>query len=78
MMRLTYIGECVNFRDRYNLHKNHIKNEEYRNLNVSKHIFSCRNKFKASPIFLIDSDCIIKRKTYEDKFIELYQPALNR
>lgn len=39
-----YIGETNNFCLRINLHKDHAKNKN--DLNVSKHIFKCTDKFK--------------------------------
>lgn len=74
---LFYIGECEDFRARINLHHSQIRTPEYRNIKVVKHIFSCGHKFKATPIYLMSDESIIKRKTQEDHFIKIFEPELN-
>ena len=75
---LFYIGECVNFRKRINLHVNQIKTKDYRKLYVSKHIFRCGSEFKTMPFFLMQNENIIDRKIYEQNFIQMFNPELNK
>ena len=74
-----YIGKSSNSLSlRINLHRNHINNENYRNLFVSKHIYQCGNsKFGCSIIFKSMKQPYVLEKM-EIYFITLLKPELNR
>ena len=75
---LQYIGETDNFRSRINLHKSQIIHSKYRKLEVSKHMFSCGNKFSCLPIFLMRDENVLSRQVKEENFIITYEPELNK
>ena len=73
----TYIGETNNLRLRYNLHKQHIRENAV--FYVSKHIHSCgKGHFSIMPIFKMKNEDENERKEKEIHFIKKYLPELNR
>ena len=85
---VIYILECANcekfylgattmeFNKRINLHRSQITHEEYRVLQVSKHLSECANgQFRAIPIFQEKSSNLLFVK--EANFIKLFSPPLN-
>ena len=73
----TYIGETTNLRLRFNLHKQHIR--ENANFFVTRHINSCGSgNFYIMPIYKMKNEDEIERKNKESYFIKKYTPNLNR
>ena len=72
-----YIGSTKNFANRVTLHRSQIRNECYRNLEVSKHIHTCgKNNFRISPFYQCSNESQLLIK--ENYFISKYKPSLNR
>ena len=73
-----YIGHTTCLRDRIQSHKLCIRNVNYRNQKVYKHIFDCAGNlevpFKMAPFFKVKGETL---KTTEDFFIEKMSPLLN-
>jgi hypothetical protein len=85
---VIYIIECTNcekfylgattleFNKRINLHRSQILHEEYRALQVSKHIHECANgNFRTIPILQDKNKNTLFSK--EEKFIKMFSPPLN-
>ena len=74
---LSYIGETNNLRLRYNLHKQHIRDNAP--FFVSKHIHGCgKGKFTIMPIFKMKNENENERREKETYFIKKFSPELNR
>ena len=74
---LTYIGETNNLRLRYNLHKQHVR--ENAPFFVSKHLHACgKGEFSIMPIFKMKDENENDRKEKEMHFIKKFLPELNR
>ena len=78
-----YIGETGDtLRHRTTTHRQQIYDSNYRNLKVSKHIFSCainqKPKFKIMPILKIKINATeTKRRQAEAHLIHIFNPSLN-
>ena len=72
----SYIGETSDFRGRVNLHKNQIATDEYRSLNVSKHLFFSKHSWKIAPFFQCKQSAI-ERESMESYFCTKFGPSLN-
>lgn len=75
-----YIGETGGeLRLRINVHRQQIRDDSLRHLNVSKHLFACSNgKFNVFPFYKMHHSSDIDRKTKELYFITKYKPELNK
>jgi hypothetical protein len=73
----TYIGETKDFRNRVNLHKQHIN--ERADFLVSTHIAACTDDklFTIMPIYKMKSNNDTERKDKEEMFIKKFKPSLN-
>ena len=74
-----YIGQTGNeLRTRMTVHRQQIRSDNLRFLNVSKHIHNCSNgDFKIFPLYKMDTSDTIKRESKESEFIKLLKPSLN-
>ena len=73
-----YIGETNCLRSRMTTHVQQIKQDNLRQLKVSKHIFQCSGgKFKVFPFYKMPTENVTERRLKEKYFIEKYQPSLN-
>jgi len=74
-----YVGETGNkLNIRTNLHRNHICNEHYGFLPVSKHIRNCNDaSFSICPIYRLQIQSEYLRKSIEKYFISVIKPELN-
>ena len=77
--KAEYVGETgVPINERTNLHRNQIIHEKYRNLKVSKHIFSCRDgNFQIFPFYKCFKQCHIYREEKELEFRKIIEPELH-
>ena len=78
----SYIGQASNLRNRVTLHRQHIREEQYRHMHVSKHIANCANgKFRIFPFYRIFSNSKAETKllldSKEKHFISKFKPVLN-
>lgn len=75
-----YIGQSsLEIRFRISVHKQQIKDESLRKLNVSKHVHSCGNsQFKIFPFYKLKTEDGMERRKKEEYFIKKFQPTLNR
>lgn len=74
-----YIGETgTTLRTRIRIHKQHIKQPEYRKINVSGHLDTCgRGQFSVFPFYQLYTDNVVQRREKEKYFIKLLKPSLN-
>ena len=74
-----YVGETgTELNKRMNLHRNQIKNPDYRKLKVSRHISECgRNEFLVFPFQKCSKSCNIYREELELKFRGKIKPSLH-
>ena len=74
-----YIGQTGNeLRKRMTVHRQQIRDDNLRFLNVSKHIHSCSNGyFKSLPIYKVCEGNNISREIKEKILINLLKPSLN-
>ena len=74
-----YCGETgAQINDRANLHRSQAKNEQYRNLNVSKHIHQCaEGQFLIFPFHKCFNQCHYYREAMELHYRELIKPKLH-
>ena len=79
-----YVGQTGDtLRARVRVHRQQIKDEKYRILNVSKHIFNCASnydpQFYVTPILKLPSNCSkAYREEKENTCIRLIKPKLNQ
>ena len=60
------------------VHRQQIRNETVRFLQVSKHIYDCgKGKFSVFPFYQMKTNNKIEREAKEDYFINKYKPELN-
>ena len=72
-----YIGSTQALNTRTSLHKNNIKIEENRKLNVSKQIYQCsEGKFNIMPIYQNNDYTLLQIK--ERNFIDKFKPKLKK
>ena len=72
-----YIGSVQVLNTRTSLHRSNIKIEENRKLNVSKHLYQCRQgKFKIMPLYQTNDYTLLQIK--ENNFIDEFKPKLNK
>ena len=72
----TYIGETHDFRGRTNLHKDQVRNKDYRSYYLPQHLFNCGDVWKIMPIFRMSSEDLIERKQKEIQLIDKYEHSL--
>ena len=76
-----YIGQTTDLRARLTLHRQHINNEEYCHLPVSKHIRKCalslNPSFKVFPFYKVLDGNQATLDVKETFFINKYKPCLN-
>ena len=73
-----YVDQTENLRNRVTVQKEQIKHDEYRHLNVSKHLKSCSNgKFKIFPIHICHGANRLIREAKEKEVIGILKPDLN-
>lgn len=73
-----YIGSTQNLRMRMNVHRQHLRDESLRILNVSKHIHCCsKGKFQVFPFYQMYTNDKSLREAKEQYFIDKYGPELN-
>ena len=77
----TYIGRTTNLRERLASHRLHVFNENYRVQYVHTHIFDCAGSldipFTIMPFYKVKRETISAMQTYENHFIEKFEPDLN-
>ncbi len=77
----TYVGETGDLlRNRMRVHRQQIKDEDKRILNVSHHIANCAGKepyFNIFPIYKMNTPNILLRREKEQVFIRKLKPSLN-
>ena len=73
----TYIGETVNFRHRMSSHKSN-SGQKDAVMEVNRHLYTCGKGFWKCPIFKVKEENKISRLVFEDKWIKLLKPDLNR
>ena len=78
----TYLGETSNLKRRVSLHKNQISMEQYRNIYVVKHLYTCcknlEQKFSIMPLYQCNKDDEKFRQFKEQQLVKKYQPSLNK
>ena len=73
-----YIGHSSCLKERLTCHRQQIRNENLRHLNVSRHIYSCSNgAFKIFPFYQMRSSDRGEREIKEEYFIKRMRPELN-
>ena len=74
-----YIGEtgCL-VKDRINIYRQHIRQPQYLQLAVEENLRTCGDeKFHMFPLFKINLEDKLLKKSYEDYFIDKFKPLLN-
>ena len=73
----SYVGQTQSLRNRVTLHKEQITHEQYKHLQVSKHLAECsQGKFKIMPIFQCKGQSRIEKECMEKQIISLLKPEL--
>lgn len=75
-----YIGETgTTLRTRIRVHKQQIRDPEYRKIKLSEHIDVCgRGQFKVFPFYKLFTESATERREKEKQFIQTLKPSLNR
>ena len=75
-----YVGQTSRtLYDRTGLYRQHIRDPTYTTAYVERHLRECgKGKFSIFPILQINVDDVTVRETIESKFIEKFNPVLNR
>ena len=75
-----YIGETgTTLRTRIRVHKQQIKDPEYRKIKLSEHIDVCGGgQFKVFPFYKLFTESATERREKEKHFIQTLKPCLNR
>lgn len=75
-----YIGETgTTLRTRIRVHKQQIKDPEYRKIKLSEHIDVCGGgQFKVFPFYKHFTESATERREKEKHFIQTLKPCLNR
>ena len=72
------IGQTENLRNRVTVHKEQIKHNKYRLLQVSEHLNSCNGgNFKICPIYNLYNGTRLSRRSKEKEIISILKPDLN-
>lgn len=73
-----YVGQTEHLRKRVTLHREQISHQEYRHLEVSKHLAQCNNgEFQIMPIYQCKNATRLFRETKEQEIIGFLKPDLN-
>ena len=76
--RSFYVGQTEHLRNRVTVHKEQIKHEKYRQINVSEHLARCSNgSFNIMPIYKCENTTRIFRENKEQEIIKLLKLELN-